>query len=347
MRTSVQVHDPVFPDDRDHHAVAEHLDRWERASLLSHEEAEAIRGFELREAPTTPPRRIPLVAELIGYVGVALVLAAIVVLVTRFFDDMPWGVQIVLTGAGAMLFLAAGLPIHRRTEPALDRLAAVLWSVSVVGVGLCMGVVLFGQPNAGDPASWALLVFGLVTAAYAATLLGIHTSSLLQAATFAAVTTTLVGLGSYLVDLGWNWLDEQATWVGFATGLGLSVLWIAGGRAEIVRPRMTAYGLGAFGVACAPMFLLGEDTGAAVLVGAVVSAALLGAAVSLRAVPALVFGALGLFGYLTGCAVHFLQDSAGLPIVLLLSGFALVGVALLTVRLGRITAAPPDERREG
>src|SRR3989304_3770281 len=47
--------------------------RWVDASLITSEQAEAIRAFE--EVPAEP-RRVPLIAEALGYLGAALALAA-------------------------------------------------------------------------------------------------------------------------------------------------------------------------------------------------------------------------------------------------------------------------------
>jgi hypothetical protein len=332
MRSSELSPHREAPVDRTHRAVDEHLVRWERASLLTHDETERIRAFELAEADEAPAH-VPLFAELLGYVGVALVLAAIVVLVGRFFDDLSWVARTALAGGAAAVFLLAGIPLRHRAEPALARLGAVLWTVSVAGVGLTVAFASIG--DAEEPPPWMLLVTGLATTAYAALLLGLATSALLQAAVFVGTVLTLAGLGIELDDVGVRAADEPTLWA--STGLVLGAAWAAGGRAGILRPTATAYALGALAAVYAPTFLMNEDVGAGVLVGVAVSAAVLIAAVWLRSVPALVLGAIGLFGYTTGCAVHFLRDSAGLPIVLLVSGLALVGVALLAVRLGRIT----------
>ena len=51
----------------------------------------------------------------------------------------------------------------------------------------------------------------------------------------------------------------------------------------------------------------------------------------------LVLGAIGLFGYLVGAIVYYLEDTVGLPVALLLCGLVLLGVAIGTARLRRFT----------
>ncbi|HZD78668.1 MAG TPA: hypothetical protein VE646_01325, partial [Actinomycetota bacterium] len=51
-----------------------HLEAWVARELISTEEAEAIRAFEVGTAPS--PRRVPLVTEVLAYLGAGLAIAA-------------------------------------------------------------------------------------------------------------------------------------------------------------------------------------------------------------------------------------------------------------------------------
>ncbi len=73
--------------------------------------------------------------------------------------------------------------------------------------------------------------------------------------------------------------------------------------------------------------------GFGLLLGVATAVALLAASVWLHRTEMLVLGGLGLFGYLVGAIGHFLADSVGLPIALLLSGLVLLGVAIAMARL--------------
>jgi hypothetical protein len=113
----------------------------------------------------------------------------------------------------------------------------------------------------------------------------------------------------------------------------------------MLTPRPAAMTIGAAGAVYAPMLAM-ESTGLATLLGVGVAAALLATSVWQRSGPLLVAGAIGLFGYLVGAIVYFLSDSVGVPIALLLSGVALLGVAVVIARLKRFTG-PTDGKAEG
>jgi hypothetical protein len=334
MTTSTDLR-PSPISEHDRRVIDEHVACWEAASMLSHEQAEAIRAYE-RAGTDAPVRRIPLVAELIGYVGVALVLAAAFVLLGEYFGDLSQGAQLAIATVAALVFFAAGWPLHRTAEPALQRLAAVLWTVSIGAFAGALAIAFYGGSDPPESVGPVVAIWAM-TAAYAAVLLRIRASSLLQLGLLGALIATIVSAGTWGVDEGWRWLEDVFPTAVTVVGLVLATAWITLGRAGIISPQATAVALGAVIAAGSPLALLGESVGVGLLVGVAVTAVLLATSVWLRSVPALILGAIGLFGYVTGCAVHFLADSAGLPLALLLSGLLLVGIALLTVRLGRIT----------
>jgi len=335
--TDVRSRAPV--PDREHRAVAEHLDRWESASLLSHEQADALREYERAEA-AAPGRRIPLVTEVVGYVGVALVAAAAASLASRVWDEWSSTVQLTILAVGTLVFLAVGWPVHRSEEPALARLAGVLWTVSVAGAFGFMLTLLFTRAEVDEPAAWAVFALGTVVGVYARTLLVMRSSALLQLALFAATMAAVMGLGSWAIDEGWDWLDRNQAYAVAGVTLTIAALWAAAGRAGVLEPRATAYVVAALAAIWTPIPITDESVGIAVLYGIVVSGVVLAAAVWLKSVPALGIGAFGLFSYVTWSSVHFLRDTAGTPIALLLAGLLLVVAAVLATRLRRSAAAP-------
>lgn len=335
--TDVQTRAPI--PDREHRAVAEHLDRWESASLLSHEQADALREYERAEA-TAPGRRIPLVTEVVGYVGVALVAAAAASLTSRFWDEWSSTTQLTMLAVGTLLFLLAGWPMHRSEDPALARLSGVLWTVSVAGAFGFMITLLFTRPEVDEPAAWALFALGAGVGSYARLLLVMRTSTLLHLALFAATMVAVIGVGSWAIDEGWDWLDRNQPYAVSAATLLVAISWAAAGRTGALEPRATAYVVAALAAIWTPIPMTDESLGAALVYGIVVSGVVLAAGVWLRSVPALGIGAFGVFVYVTWSAVHFLRDTAGTPIALLLAGLAFVAVAVGASRLRRFAEAP-------
>lgn len=339
MGTSTDARSRTAVPDREHRAVAEHLDRWESASLLSHEQADALREYERAEA-TAPERRISLVTEVVGYVGVALVAAAAASLASRVWDEWSSTVQLAILATGTLVFLAAGWPIHRSEEPALARLAGVLWTVSVAGAFGFMLTLLFTRAEVDEPAAWAVFALGTVVGVYARTLLVMRTSALLQLALFGATMAAVMGVGSWALDEGWDWLDRNQAYAAAGATLIVAALWAAAGRIGALEPRATAYVVAALAAIWTPIPITNEILGVAVLYGIVVTGVVLAAGVWLRSVPALGIGAFGLFVYVTWSTVHFLGDTAGMPAALLLAGLVFVAIALLATRLHRSASAP-------
>jgi hypothetical protein len=323
--------------DRDHRSVFEHLDRWESERLLTHAEAEAIRAFEVAEAG--PERRIPLVAEVLGYVGAALVVAAGAVLFGERWTDLSRTVQLLCLGGLTLLFLAPGWPLRRHAEPALRRLSGVLWTVSTCALAGFLAVLLVDRPSGSDVPTWAPFAVAFGTAVYARLLLvAVGVSTSLQLALFGATLGAMAGAGAWAVEGGWGWLENNGDLM-FATGLlVLAVSWLVAGRAGVLAPELTADVIGTVGGFIAPLIVMGRWEGVATLLGVVVAAGLLATSVWLRSVAMLALAGIGLFAYLTAAIVYYLADSVGLPIALFASGVALVAVAVMVARLKTFTA---------
>ncbi len=173
--------------------VAQRLAEWERAGLLTHAQAVTIGGFEqARSGPFAPPqgaptaqplphpvappravpglgvpvrrveiRRLPSVAEALGYLGGVLAIVGLVLLLSRVWDTMSSAGRVGLSGGASLVLLAAGFLVPER-HPALARLRGFLWFLSTVTAGLCAGVVAVDVFDAGDDLVTASAVSGTV-----------------------------------------------------------------------------------------------------------------------------------------------------------------------------------------
>ncbi|MGZ4769917.1 MAG: DUF2157 domain-containing protein, partial [Ilumatobacteraceae bacterium] len=128
------------------------LARWVRAGILTDEQAAAILAHEgetrqvaasvaERVLPTeTMPHRVPPIAEALGYVGAMLGIVGLVLLVSRFWVDMGTPARLALSGAGAVVLIAAGAMIHAEADPAFVRLRSFVWLAAAAATALCAGV---------------------------------------------------------------------------------------------------------------------------------------------------------------------------------------------------------------
>jgi hypothetical protein len=327
----------VAGGSRERRTVFERLSAWESRGLLTHDEAERIRAFELEGSRPAP--RVPLVAEVVAYLGMALASAAGLVLVAQRWMDLTHAERLVGAAAVAVALFVAGWVLRGNAEPAVRRLVGVLWALSVGALAGSVAVLVFDLPRGSDPASWAVFALGISAGTYAGALRVVRPCVPLQVALYAAALTVLGGLGSWAIDAGWTWLDRRTGWFGLGV-LAVSAAWVGLGYLDRMEPRNAAYLLGAAGAVISPV-LMGGPGGFSLLVGVAVGVALLAASAALRNVGMLALGALGLFGYLVGSIVHFLSDSIGVPFALLLSGIALLLVAIVVMRLRRSTSIAP------
>lgn len=315
--------------DRDGRALSGHLAAWEANDLLTPEQARAIREFEARTQG--PGRHIPPITEVVGYLGAALAVAAGVALVGPRWDEISHLTRLVGAAGIAALTLVAGWLLRKDAEPAIERLAGVLWTLSVAAVAGFVGLLLFDLPVGQDPADWAGFVVGATVALFAGLLLALRPCAPLQVATYGGTLGAIGGGMAWAAQAGWNWPDANQWWFGVAM-LALSGLWIAAGETGRLHPKNAAMLIGSAGAIWAPQFTF-TWMGFGLLLGVATAVALLAASVWLHRTEMLVLGGLGLFGYLVGAIVYFLSDSIGLPIALLLSGLVLLGVAIAMTRL--------------
>lgn len=146
-------------------ALAAQLVRWRDAGLISaeqvaaittHEEAAAAEARAARPAsrpipPPARPHRIPVVAEALGYLGGALALAGLGLVLSRFWPDWNTGARFGISAVTAALLAIGGYAVRDQAEPALVRLRAVVWLASTGATGLAAGVLVrdgFTEPDA-------------------------------------------------------------------------------------------------------------------------------------------------------------------------------------------------------
>jgi hypothetical protein len=140
--------------------LAERLAEWERAGLIDDSQRVAIGAYEQQRtaAVTLPPpaaaapaavpvsaaaggRRVPAVAEALGYLGGILALVGLGLLLSRVWEDIgAWGRVAVLAGTSLGL-LVVGALVQADRDPALRRLRGFLWLLSTLGVAAAAAVL--------------------------------------------------------------------------------------------------------------------------------------------------------------------------------------------------------------
>jgi hypothetical protein len=335
------------------------LDVWVAAGLISAEQASAIAaheashpGVEAAEATEGHPTEVGPAAlvvpaapaapgtdaatsarakpgsttgpEAIGYVGAALALGAIVLLVENLWTQLVTGGRLTMLVLLTGLLFGAGLYARRSSSPAMQRLSSVLFTGTIAGVAWIAATV--ASDVAGLRGERVGVAVGAAATTVAIPLYVMRNRALIQLAVLASVLTLLVSI------LGVPALRPGALWHGLLVGT-VGLAWIVLARGGWHHPRLLAEIVGAALVLIGAQIASFEsDRLLALLVGALAAGLLVAVAVKLDELHLLVVGTLGLFVLVPQLVFEAFGDVIGAPATLLVVGLVLV---LLAVGLGR------------
>jgi hypothetical protein len=288
-------------------------------------------------------RRSSLLTESLTCAGVILIFSGSGVAISqRWLQVTDWERTAILAAAAAC-FLIAGAIVRWVSGSVWPGLTEALWIVSAACAGAVTAILavrIYGISGAA-----ATLAVGAVIAVYSATLWLMCRRELLLIAALAGLVSALCGTIMVISR-------DTALWLTIALGLWLlGLAWAALGWVY-PEPLGTSICLGA-AVALASPAIAVHDHGWVYAIGIATAAAVMAASVPLRNVILLAFGSCALFGYITSAVITFSHGSLGIAETLIFVGVLLIGMALLTVQLGRVThplrSIPdmPDERPSG
>lgn len=320
-------------------ALSDALRRWQDASLLTPDQALAIEQYEsalmAQAGLTSVPvrhRRVPLVAEALGYLGGTLGLIGLTLLVERYWKDMPTAGRLGLTGAAAVLLAIGGYLVDEALDAAFMRLRWFLWVVSAATAGLFGGVLAYSGFGARAASTIALTV-GTVVAAQNAIFWAGRFRPVQQA--FAQIAGVVV-VGTLVAQWTGSGVAGLAVW---ATG---ALLLLIGAKELMSLPPLTA-GVGGAALTVGAVLIADTWQGPGlvflVLTGAgllAVAAAPTGTASATTRVVITVVGALALLQG-TPATIGYFAEHAGIA-----TGAAvwLVGAGLLVLAARRLIRTP-------
>ncbi len=313
------------------------LAAWVAADLISADQADRIAEHERAHTVNTtgPPERaagrrrgrgrsVTSPAEAIGYVGAALALGAIALILSDLWLELLVAGRLALVGVLTLALLGGGLALRDASSPAMQRLTSVLLAASVLGVGwfalvVASDLVDLGDPSVGVTVGVAMLVAGVPLYAWKRRLL-------LQLVVLGSVLLTAVS-SLRLIEL-----TPGPEWFGLVIGT-VGGVWFLLGIGRWLAPRLVAEVAGAL-VAFLGVQVASFDTArlTALVIGLVLAAGLVALAVRSDELHHLVIGALALFVFSPQLVFELFGDAIGAPATLLLVGLLLV---LLAVGLGR------------
>jgi hypothetical protein len=319
-----------------HQDLAGLLTEWSDAGLLRAEQIEPILRHETAKA--APRSRFPLAAEAVGYVGAALVVAAIASLVANRFDEIATPGRVAVFAAPAVLAGVAGWWVGERPDPAFRRLGSVLWVVTAL---LLMGTlieVFVDVIHDGDPPEHGgplfvgagVLVWGVV--AYA-----LRRRTLQLLVVIGASVATALGVIN-AVETG----DPHP--VAYALTLwALGLAWFAIGASRRIQPYELPTLVGAAAALLGAQILRPEETAVALWLGLATAAVFVAWGVARAEVTSLLVGAAGLFQWSPQIAIYYLEDTLGTEATLLAVGLVLLAMSAVFTRLYRRARAGDAE----
>jgi hypothetical protein len=282
-------------------------------------------------------RRVSLLTEAVAYVGAVLLLAGGTAGLSQQWNGIGgWGRVSVLAGA-AVIFLVTGIFLRRAGEPAIQRLAGVVWFLSVACAGGAAGIATYDV--FGNTGAVTVLAVGAGATVYAAALWLVRRRASQNAALFAGLVTALCGtiatsagpgpvpalayaLPLWGFGLGWSWLGWQRRvepiWVTMPSGVILALI--------------------------APGLAAGEH-GWVYAIAIATAAAAMAASVPLRNTPLLALGTLAMFGYVTSAVIRYFRQALGVPAALAVTGALILGLAAVSARLMRAAQPPKPTAR--
>jgi hypothetical protein len=267
--------------------------------------------------PEPESRRLPLIAEVLGYLGAATALSAAFVVVRQVWPKIPPAGILSCAAIAAVALVAAGLALHRRShEPPFARLRSVLWLLATVAAGgffaVLAGQVLklhSGEVALASEAGWTACALALWLRGR---------SALLHLAMFGGAVA-LAGTGLYQLNP-----NSTSTEIGLVIW-ALSVAWGLAAYLGYLAPATAGLAAGSAGAIVGSALMSGP---AGQVLALVTVGALLAAGVLSRRVLLVGFGAAGALWTIPETVDRYLPGTVAAPLAVAVVGLILLGVAL-------------------
>ena len=283
--------------------------------------------------PPKPPRLVPVVSEILGYIGGAFALGGGLALITAFADDIGAFGQIAVCAIAAIAGLVGGFMIGRIDDKGAKRLEQFLLAVGVAGAGAAAGLgayrlVLSGVLGAGGilavstAGDWGFFVGSAVAAVVGGVVWWFRRTWMQELAfgiSVALACVTVLAIPQ----------TEGPDWVVGAVVLVLGVVWGALGYRGVIEPVNAALALGSLGVIAGFLAMAGMGADAphvwALWAGLAASLVLLGLGLLTKKYVVVGIAALGLWQFLPAILGEVFPNSIAGPIVVMILGVLFIG----------------------
>jgi hypothetical protein len=302
-------------------AVREQLARWTAAGLIEKDQADRIEAAERERAGPLPRPRLPLVAEVLGYVGAVIAMTAIGATIHQIWKHVPTAVEMATAGLIAVGLLLAGAALRTDIDPALARLRSALCLLSTASAAAFVAVLTGRYFHLAD--ADVALTTAAASLVYVVPLWWWTRSALQHLAAFGAAVA--------LLEIGIARIDPHAGTLTFGIGTWLLALaWgIAVSRGHLAPAPVGLLLSGAGALAGA---IIAMDHSAGVLLAMTTVAGLFACGVLMHQVPLLGIGAVGTLYVVPHAATRYLPGSVAAPLAVAVVGLVLLAVAIWLTR---------------
>jgi hypothetical protein len=299
------------------------FEKWFRSQAgFGNERAGRGAGPDAREQ-----QEFSLLTESFVYVGTLLVLAGSTIAVDQRWLHITNTERVVILAAAALVLVIAGFVLRWVTSSRVHRATEVLWlasTASAAGAAAIAAARVYGQA-----VSVTVLAVSASFAVYSFILWLLCRRELLMVTSFAGLIGALCG-GITIVA------SDSAPWLTIALGLWLfGVAWTVLGWLY-PQPLGTSVAVGATIALVTPAIAV-HDFAWVYALGIATAAAVMAASLPMRNAILLAFGSCAEFGYITLMVLRYANGALGIAETLMLIGGILIGLALVTVHLGRAT----------
>ncbi|NTU70696.1 MAG: hypothetical protein HGB10_02595 [Coriobacteriia bacterium] len=280
-----------------------------------------------------PERRIAVLAEILGYLGGALALAAVFALLVQYWPRLGSYERIGVATIAGLAALIGGFLLERASGAAAERLSRFLLFAGVAGLAAGVGIATWeftGALNATKHGEWAWFA-GFAAAAFIGCAVWWRRRTVMQHLAFGLG----VGIGSVLV-LPLIPIDGPE-WGAGLTLIVVALVWGALGLAGKLAPEKAAEVLASSGIIGGCVLMAIQDGGNgdpamwALWVGLAATAALVIFGVVAHRGIELGFGAAGVLTFSNSLVQFLFPNSIAGPLVMMAGGLVFVGGAIFIV----------------
>lgn len=306
--------------------LEQHLVEWREAGLLEPAQLEEIEHFEEEHHPVEEPRRIPVVAEAIGYLGAALAAAAVMFFAINQWKEWSDLMRVAVLGVATVAAFGVGWFTRTSEEPAIRRFSTVLLTLTVGGTA-ATSVILFNDVLDVRESYGAQFAGGAALVVATGIYVFVRRHMLLQLAMMGATLLTILPGFDRLP------VSESQPWAGL-TMVALGTAWFALGWREILTPGRGARIVGPVValMGASAMYDGAQERTWALLVAVVIAIAIVGLSIVLQQPELTFLGAVFTFQNLLIWLNETLKGTLAVPIALLVAGGMAIGAALVLTR---------------